>query len=59
MSKKINNSHISPRAYWSILKEFLNNKKTPIILTLPYENRLHRKNHLIFTNQSGFKTGDP
>ena len=39
-------------------KNFLNNKKTPIIPPLLCENRLHRTNYLIFTNQSGFKTRD-
>ena len=39
-------------------KNFLNNKKTRIIPPLLCENRLHRTNYLISTNQSGFKTGD-
>ena len=30
ISNKLNDSHVSPNAYWSILKMFLNNKKTPI-----------------------------
>ena len=33
------NSHVSPKAYWSILKMFFNNKKTPIIPPLFHENR--------------------
>ena len=39
-------------------KNFLNNKKTLIIPPLLYENRLHRTNRLISTNQPDFKTGD-
>ena len=35
----MNDSLVSPQAYWSILKGFLNNKKTPIITPLFYENR--------------------
>ena len=40
ISNKLNDSHIFPKANWSILKMFLNNKNTPIIPTLFYENRL-------------------
>ena len=39
ISNKLNDSPVPPKAYWSILKMFLNNKKTPIILPLFYENR--------------------
>ena len=39
-------------------KNFLNSKKALIIPPLICENRLHRTNHLISTNQSGFKSGD-
>ena len=37
-SNKLNDSHVSPEAYWSNLKMFLN-KKTLIIPPLFYENR--------------------
>ena len=39
ISNKLNDFHISPKVYWSILKMFLNNKKTLIIPPLFYENR--------------------
>ena len=39
ISNKLNESHVFPKAYWSILKIFLNNKKPPIIPPLFYENR--------------------
>ena len=54
-SKKFNDSHVSPERTGRF---FLNNKKTRIIPPLLCENRLHRTNYLISTNQSGLKTGD-
>ena len=39
ISNKLNDSYVSPKAYWSILKIFLNNKKPPIFRPLFYENR--------------------
>ena len=39
ISNKINDSHVSPKAYWLILKMLWNNKKIPIIPPLFYENR--------------------
>ena len=38
MSNKLTNAEKSSRAYWSILKSFLNNKKIPVIPPLFYEN---------------------
>ena len=38
ISNKLNDYHVSPKVYWSILKMFLNDKKTPIIPPLFYEN---------------------
>ena len=40
ISNKPSDSHASPKAYWSILKIFLNNRRTPIIPPLFYENRV-------------------
>ena len=40
ISNKLNDSHVSLKAYWSILKMFLNNKRTPIIPLLFYEKGL-------------------
>ena len=56
--KRFDDCHVYPRAYCSILKIFSIIKKTLDIPPLLFENRLHRTNHLISTNQSGFKTGD-
>ena len=39
ISNKLHDSHVFPKAYWSIFKMFLNKKKTPIIPPLFYENR--------------------
>ena len=39
ISNEFNGSNVSLKAYWSILKVFLNNKKTPIIEPLLYEYR--------------------
>ena len=39
ISNKLNDAHIFPKANWSISKMFLNNKNTPIIPPLFYENR--------------------
>ena len=38
MTNKLTNAEKSPKAYWSILKSFLNNKKIPLIPPLFYEN---------------------
>ena len=38
MTNKLTNAEKSSKAYWSILKSFLNNKKIPLILPLFYEN---------------------
>ena len=38
MSNKLTNAEKSSKAYWSILKSFLNNKKIPLIPPLFYEN---------------------
>ena len=47
-------THVSPGAYWSVLKKILNNNNTLIIPTFLYENRLHRTNHLISTKFHNF-----
>ena len=39
ISNKLNDSHVFPKAYWLILKMFLNNKKNLIIPFLLHENR--------------------
>ena len=39
ISNKLNDYHISPKAYCSVLKMFLNNKKSPIIPPFFDENR--------------------
>ena len=39
MTNKLTNAEKSSKAYWSILKSFLNNKKIPFIPLLFYENR--------------------
>ena len=56
MSKKFNDS--IPHSILVDSKNLLNNKKTLIIPLLLCENRLHRTNHLISTNQSRFKSAD-
>ena len=56
--KRFDDCHVYPRAYRSILKIFWIRKKTLVIPPLLFENRLHRTNHLISTNQSDFKIGD-
>ena len=38
MANKLINAEKSSKAYWSILKSFLNNKKIPLIPPLFYEN---------------------
>ena len=38
MTNKLINAEKSPKAYWSILKSFLSNKKIPVIPPLFYEN---------------------
>ena len=38
MTNKLTNAEKSSKAYWSILKSFLNNKKIPLIPALFYEN---------------------
>ena len=38
MTNKLTNAEKSSKAYWSILKSFLNNKKIPLIPPLFYEN---------------------
>ena len=38
MTNKLTNAEKSSKAYWSILKRFLNNKKIPVIPPLFYEN---------------------
>ena len=40
MTNKLTNAEKSSKAYWSILKSFLNNKKIPLIPLLFYENCL-------------------
>ena len=37
MSAKLTKSHKSSKAYWSLLKKFLNNKKIPLIATLYHQ----------------------
>ena len=39
ISNKLNESHVTSKVYWLILKMFLKNKKTPNILPLLYQNR--------------------
>ena len=39
ISKKHNDSHVSPKAYWLGLQIFFNYKKTMIVPPLFYENR--------------------
>ena len=56
--ERFDDCHVYPRAYWSILKIIWIITKTLVIPTLLFEKRLHRTNHLISTNHSGFKTGD-
>ena len=64
ISNKLNDSHVSPEAYWSNLKMFLN-KKTLIIPPLFYENRfatdLEKKAELFnsfFTKQCTIPNND-
>ena len=38
MTNKLTNAKKSSKAYWSVLKSFLNNKKIPVIPPLFYEN---------------------
>ena len=38
MTIKLINTENSSKAYWSLLKRFLNNKKIPLIPTLFHEN---------------------
>ena len=38
MTNKLTNVEKSSKAYWSLLKTFLNNKKTPLIPPILYEN---------------------
>ena len=38
MNNKLNNTEKNSKAYWSMLKNFLNNKKIPLIPPLLYEN---------------------
>ena len=40
MTNELTNVEKSSKAYWSILKSFLNNKKIPLIPPLFYENCL-------------------
>ena len=42
-SNKLNNFHVSLKAYWSVLKMVLNNKKNSIIPPSFYENRFYKK----------------
>ena len=39
MTNKLINTQKSSKAYWSLLKGFLNNKKIPLIPPLFHENR--------------------
>ena len=39
ISNKVNDSQVSPKAYWSILKMFLNNKKLGLFHLFLNENR--------------------
>ena len=38
MTNKLINTQNSSKAYWSLLKRFLNNKKMPLIPTLFHKN---------------------
>ena len=38
LTEKLRDRKTSPKAYWSLLKTFLNNKKIPCISPIFYEN---------------------
>ena len=40
LSTKLVKQKSNPKIYWSVLKRFLSNKKTPCILSLFHENKL-------------------
>ena len=39
LSKKLNTIQKSTKAYWALLKDFLNNRKIPVIPLLFYNNK--------------------
>ena len=39
LATKLTNNKVNPKCYWSVLKTFLNNKKTPCIPPLIHDNK--------------------